>query len=128
AEGAVAAVLEELHGLRPGDEQVDVAAVVEVRGYDGQAGGSHGGKAGRGRDVLEVRGPVVLEQPMRGSSAPGQYEIEVAVVVGVDERARGGRAGTGQTGSGGHIREAGAVVVPQARTRRAQDHEVRPRV
>ena len=63
----------------------------------------------------------------RGRHA-AEDEVEIAVVVGVHQRARRGRSRVGQAGDGGDVREPRPIVVEQARAARAQDEEVGPRV
>ena len=99
-ERAVAQVLEQRRRAGAArDQQIDVAAIVHVGRHDGDRPLRHLRDPRCGRHVGERAVAVVAQQDRRGAA---DDEIEVAVVVGVDERDRrwrtGGRRNAGRLG------------------------------
>ena len=147
AKRAVAQVLEEQRRrIGVDDQQVDVAAVVEVGRHDRDRVRRRR-EAGGARDVGEGAVAVVAQQLNRRAGKVSQEtsasragagacagdvshadddQIEIAVVIDVDQRGRRGQKRIGRDpAADGHIREtAAALVVVQAAAAVAQHEDV----
>ena len=94
------------HQAVAGGKDVQVAVVVEVA--EGAVPRVPGPEAGRGRDVGEEAGAVVLEN---AAAAVADDMIEVAVIVDVGEVEAGGVASGGDAAGRGLVREVARAVV-----------------
>jgi hypothetical protein len=121
AERAVPHVPEE-RGRAPGggQEDVDVAAVVEIDRCDSTGASELYGQACVGGDVGERAVAVVAQQLDRG---PGQDDVEVAVVVHVGERRRGGGRDAGGQRLRGHVLERAVGCLPKERVAPSPEHQ-----
>ena len=121
-ERAVAQVLEQRRRAGAArDQQIDVAAIVDVGRHDGDRPLRRLRDPRCGRDVGERAVAVVAQQDRRGAA---DDEIEVAVVVGVDERDRRGRTG-GRRNAGrlGGVLERAVGALVQQRVLLLAEHE-----
>ncbi len=112
------------------DEQIDVAAIVEVGGHDGVNDAVD--RDGRlGRDVAEPPIPVVApERRGRGAGQFGRHEqVEVAVVVGIEPgRRQRSPVKRVEAARGRYVDEPVGGVAKQPHAGRPQDRDIRAAV